>query len=277
MKNAFDFNKNKYTIEDLLLIMKMLRSEKGCPWDKEQTHKSIRHNFLEETYEALEAIDSEDPVLLKEELGDVLLQIVFHSQIEDEKGVFTFSDVADGICKKLIVRHPHIFKNVKAKDSAEVLSNWDEIKFKTKGIKSQSESMEKIPKVYPALMKSQKVQEKAKKAGFDWENIEGAFDKVAEETSELKHALLEEDAKKISDELGDLLFSVVNVARFCKMDAETALSKSTDKFVKRFTLLEGLANESGKSLKEMSPKDIDELWEEVKEVHNKDLLANPLG
>lgn len=277
MNNTIDINKSKYDLDDLLLIMKMLRSPNGCPWDKEQTHKSIRHNFLEETYEVLEAIDSENTELLKEELGDVLLQVVFHSQMEDEKDVFTFSDVADGICKKLIVRHPHIFYDTKVKDSAEVLSNWDEIKLKTKGIESQSEAMAKIPSVYPALMKSQKVQEKAKSAGFDWDNIEGAFEKVAEETNELKQALLENDAEEISDELGDLLFSVVNVARFCKMDAETALSKSTDKFVKRFTLLESISKERGQGIKGMTPKELDELWEEVKKVHNKDLLANPLG
>ncbi|HZJ75104.1 MAG TPA: nucleoside triphosphate pyrophosphohydrolase [Clostridia bacterium] len=277
MKNTIDINKSKYDLEDLLLIMRILRSRNGCPWDKEQTHKSIRHNFLEETYEVLEAIDSENSDLLKEELGDVLLQIVFHSQMEDEKGVFAFSDVADGICKKLIVRHPHIFNDTKVKDSTEVLSNWDEIKLRTKGIESQSGAMAKIPKIYPALTKSQKVQEKAKSAGFDWDNIEGAFDKVEEEINELKQALSEDDDERINDELGDLLFSVVNVARFCKMDAETALSKSTDKFIKRFTLLESTAKERGQSIKSMTPKELDKLWEEVKKVHNKDLLANPLG
>lgn len=256
--------KEKYEIGDLIGIMRILRSPDGCPWDREQTHQSIRHNFLEETYEALEAIDTSDTELLKEELGDVLLQIVFHARMEEEAGRFSFDDVADGICKKLIVRHPHVFADVSVGSSDEVLDNWDDIKLKTKGISSQGESMAKIPKVYPALMKSQKVQEKAKNSGFDWDDADGAFDKVTEESAELKEALLSGDSDRIRDELGDLLFSVVNVARFCKQDAETALSQATEKFVSRFTLVEQFAAERGFDMKSMTTQELDKLWKEAK-------------
>lgn len=268
-KMTADFRlKDKYEIGDLLEIMKILRSPNGCPWDREQTHQSIRHNFLEETYEVLEAIDKSDLELLKEELGDVLLQVVFHARMEEEADGFSFSDVADGICKKLIVRHPHVFSDVSVSSSAEVLENWDAIKRRTKGIPSQSEAMAKIPNVFPALMKSQKVQEKAKKAGFDWDSPDGAFDKVAEESEELKEALSSGDSEKILDELGDLLFSVVNVARFCSLDAETALSRATDKFIARFTSVENLALKRGLDMKSMPLQELDRLWQEVK-VHNK--------
>ncbi len=261
--------KDSYEIEDLLEIMRILRSFRGCPWDREQTHTSIRHNFLEETYEVLEAIDNSDSRLLEEELGDVLLQVVFHSQIEEETGGFSFSDVADGICKKLIVRHPHVFGSTTVENSDEVLYNWDTIKLRTKGIATQSEAMANIPKVYPALMKSQKVQEKAKKAGFDWDSADGAFDKILEERQELKEALLTGEDDRIQDELGDLLFAVVNVARFCHKDAETALSKATDKFILRFSTVERLALEQGLDLKSLSSEDLDKLWEQAKKVHNK--------
>ncbi|OQA49142.1 MAG: Nucleoside triphosphate pyrophosphohydrolase [Firmicutes bacterium ADurb.Bin300] len=261
--------KDSYEIGDLLEIMRILRSPRGCPWDREQTHKSIRHNFLEETYEVLEAIDNSDPELLKEELGDVLLQVVFHARMEEESGGFSFSDVADGICKKLIVRHPHVFGGITVENSAEVLNNWDKIKLKTKGISSQSEAMANIPHIYPALMKSQKVQEKAKKAGFDWDSADGAFDKIIEEREELKEALLSGDEGKIQDELGDLLFAVVNVARFCRQDAETALSRATDKFISRFSKVEHLALEQRLSLKSLSLQEMDKLWEQAKKVHNK--------
>lgn len=268
-KMSADFKlKDRYEIGDLLEIMKILRSQSGCPWDREQTHKSIRHNFLEETYEVLEAIDNSDTKLLEEELGDVLLQVVFHARMEEESGGFSFSDVSDGICKKLIVRHPHVFSDTSVSSSGEVLENWDTIKRKTKGISSQSEAMAKIPDVYPALMKSQKVQEKAKKAGFDWDSADGAFDKVAEESEELKEALSKGDGERILDELGDLLFSVVNVARFCSVDAETALSRATDKFIKRFTAVERLAIKRGLDMKSMPLQELDRLWEDVK-VHNK--------
>ena len=230
--------KPKYGFEDLLQIMKMLRAPGGCPWDREQTHKSIRQNFIEETYEVIEAIDTEDKELLKEELGDVLLQVVFHSEMESEVGSFDINDVCDGICKKLIVRHPHIFADVKADTTDEVLSNWDKIKMQTKSQKTQSDAMDSVSKSLPSLMRSEKLQKKAAKVGFDWPDVSGALQKVEEETQELKKAIEDGDKKGMEEELGDLLFSVVNVSRFLKVDSEEALYHACDKFTNRFRMVE---------------------------------------
>lgn len=256
--------KEKYDINDLNEIMHILRAPDGCPWDAEQTHKSIRKNFIEETYEVLEAIDNDDPELLKEELGDVLLQVVFHSNMEEEAGRFDLNDVADGICKKLIIRHPHVFGDVKVSGSDEVLSNWDDIKKQTKGQKTQTETMNSIPKVFPALMRAQKVQQKAKKVGFDWPDINGALDKLQEEIEELRQAIDKKDQDSCKDELGDVFFSAVNIARFLKLDAEEALTGSTDKFISRFSIVEKLAKESGKDMRDMSLEQLDELWDKAK-------------
>ena len=256
--------KEKYDINDLNEIMHILRAPGGCPWDAEQTHKSIRKNFIEETYEVLEAIDNDDPELLKEELGDVLLQVVFHSNMEEEAGRFNLNDVADGICKKLIIRHPHVFGDVKVSGSDEVLSNWDDIKKQTKGQKTQTETMNSIPKVFPALMRAQKVQQKAKKVGFDWPDIKGALDKLQEEIEELRQAIDKKDQDSCKDELGDVFFSAVNIARFLKLDAEEALTGSTDKFISRFSTVEKLAKENGKDMRDMSLKQLDELWDKAK-------------
>ncbi len=267
---AVDFEfKEKYNFDDLVEIIKILRAPGGCPWDREQTHKSIRENFLEETYEVLEAIDTDNKVLLEEELGDVLLQVVLHADMSSEEGNFDINDVSNGICKKLIIRHPHVFGDVNVNNTDDVLSNWDDIKRKTKNQATQTEAMAAIPATYPALMKAQKVQSKAKKAGFDWNNIDGAFDKISEETAELKEALNGGNQEKIQDELGDLFFSVVNVARFCKCDAETALELSTQKFMKRFAVVERLASEYGIDMKNEPIEVLDKLWDEAKELLNK--------
>lgn len=259
----FDF-KDKYGFEDLVNIVKILREPGGCPWDREQTHQSIRENFLEETYEVLEAIDTLNPVFMQEELGDVLLQIVLHSDMARDESWFTVDDVCNDICQKLIIRHPHVFGDVIVNSTGDVLKNWDDIKRQTKSQKTQSEAMAAIPATYPALMKAQKVQGKAKKAGFDWADAQGAFEKIAEESAELKEALAGGNRAAVEDELGDLLFSVVNVARFCKCDAETALEKATKKFTKRFTVTEKLAAEKGIDMKEASIDVLDELWNEAK-------------
>ena len=256
--------KDHYNIDDLLEIMKILRSPEGCPWDREQTHESIRQNFIEETYEAIEAIDTKDTELLKEELGDVLMQVVFHALMEEEAGKFDFSDVADGVCHKLIIRHPHVFGNVVAADSDQVLKNWDAIKMETKAQKTQSEVMDSVSKALPALMRSQKVQKKAAKAGFDWEDISGALDKVSEETEELKQAIDNSSQEHCLEELGDLLFSVVNVSRFLDLDSEYALTVACDKFIDRFKSVEFLASQRGINMKEASLRQLDALWEEVK-------------
>lgn len=262
---AVDFKfKDKYDFNDLVEITRILREPGGCPWDMEQTHKSVRENFLEETYEVIEAIDTDNPELMQEELGDVLLQVTLHSDMARTDGWFDINDVADGICQKLIIRHPHVFGDVTVGSTGDVLKNWDDIKRRTKKQLSQSEAMAAIPATYPALMKAQKVQEKAKKAGFDWRDSSGAFQKIAEETAELKVALSKGVKEDIEDELGDVLFSVVNAARFCDCEAETALDKATKKFMKRFTVTEKLADEKGIDMKTASIEVLDELWDEAK-------------
>lgn len=261
--------KQNYTFDDLVAIMKLLRAPGGCPWDREQTHQSIRQNFIEETYEAIEAIDTDDTELLKEELGDVLLQVVFHAEMENEKGTFDIDGVADGICKKLIVRHPHIFSDTQADTTEKVLKNWDAIKMKTKSQSTQAEVMQGISKALPALMRSTKIQQKAAKAGFDWENADGAFEKVEEELSELRQAFAQQDSAACEEELGDLLFSVVNVSRFVGTDAEKALYKACDKFTGRFAAVERLALQRGIDMNSATLTQLDSLWDEVKECQNK--------
>ena len=262
---AIDFKfKDRYDFHDLVEIVKALRSPGGCPWDIEQTHQSIRENFLEETYEVIEAIDTLNPELMQEELGDVLLQVVMHSDMARDEGWFNMNDVCNDICQKLIIRHPHVFGDVTVNSTGDVLKNWDDIKRQTKKQTTQSVAMAAIPATYPALMKAQKVQSKAKKAGFDWDNADGAFLKIQEESAELREALSKGDKAAVEDELGDLLFSVVNVARFCDCEAETALDKATKKFMARFTIVEGLAEEKGIDMKNSSVEILDELWEEAK-------------
>ena len=256
--------KEAYNITDLIGIMRILRSPDGCPWDKVQTHESIRQNFIEETYEAVEAIDKGDSPLLREELGDVLMQVIFHSLMEEEEGRFNFDDVCDDVCKKLIIRHPHVFGNVEADTPDEVLRNWDAIKMQTKSQESFADSVDDVARSLPALMRAQKVQKRSAKSGMDFEDVESAADKVLEEHAELLAAVKSGDKAKTEDELGDLLFSVVNIARFVGADAELALSKATDKFAARFRAVEELAHSRGIDMKTASTELIDSLWEEVK-------------
>lgn len=256
-KENFDFN-------DLVEIMKYLRAPDGCPWDRVQTHESIRSNFIEETYEVIEAIDNKDSELLKEELGDVLLQVVFHSEMSAEENEFDINDVINGVCKKLVERHPHVFGDVKAENSEEALLSWDNVKMNSKSQKKQSEAMDSVSKALPSLMRAEKIQKKAAKVGFDWDNVDGALDKVAEETDELKEAVDSGSYEQQCEELGDLLFSVVNVSRFLKVDSEKALYDACDKFTDRFKALEILADERGIDIKTASLSQLDSLWEEVK-------------
>ncbi len=258
--------KSNYNFEDLVRIMELLRSDNGCPWDREQTHKSIRQNFIEETYEAIEAIDSDNPDLLCEELGDVLLQVVFHARLSEEEQSFDINDVCDGICKKLIVRHPHVFSNVSADTTEKVLQNWDAIKMSTKSQKTQADAIDSVAKSLPSLMRSQKIQQKAAKVGFDWDNAEGALEKVYEEISELKDAISSGNAENQEEELGDLLFSVVNVARFLKVDSERALYDACDKFSARFRIVEQLAGENNIDLKTAGIEALDVLWDKAKAI-----------
>lgn len=260
-----DFNfKENYGFDDLLAIMAILRAPGGCPWDREQTHSSIKQSFIEETYEVIEAINKDDKVLLCEELGDVLLQVVFHAQMEKEAGVFDMSNVCDGICKKLIERHPHVFGEVKVDSSAEVLDNWDTIKRKSKQQSTQGQAMQKIPLELPALMRAQKLQSKAKKAGFDWDDVSGAYDALQKEIEELKDAQQSGNAETIQDELGDVLFSAVNIARFLDVDAEQALTGANNKFLSRYLLVESLAQSRGIDMKNTPIEELDKLWEEAK-------------
>lgn len=261
-----DYNfKNKYGFSDLVEIMSILRSPGGCPWDAEQTHESIRSSFIEETYEAIEAINKKDKELLCEELGDVLLQVVFHAQIEKENGSFDIDSVTDGICKKLIERHPHVFSDVNADTTQKVLDNWDTIKRKSKNQKTQGSSMQKVPKELPALMRAQKIQGKAKKDGYDFESIDEAYKALYSEVEELKQAAESGEAKEhIKEELGDVLFSAVNLARFLDVDSEEALTMANDKFISRYLAVEAIAEKQNLVLKELSASQLDELWTKAK-------------
>jgi len=256
--------KKRYGFGDLVAIMSILRGPGGCPWDAEQTHASIRMNLLEEAYEVAEAIDKHSPAMLKEELGDLLLQVVFHAEIASEGEGFGIDDVCDGICRKLILRHPHIFADAVAETPEAVLKNWDDIKRAEKGHATRSQTLRSVPKTLPALMKSQKLQQKAAKAGFDWPDIEGPIQKLYEELTEFKEALKSGRRKDVEDELGDMLFSIVNIARFAGVDAEKALSGACEKFTARFERMEDLANAGGQSVEALSPEALDRLWEAVK-------------
>lgn len=256
--------RERYGIGDLLAIMELLRSPEGCPWDREQTHGSIRKNFIEETYEAVEAIDAADSELLREELGDVLLQVVFHTQMEQEQNRFDFGDVCDGICKKLILRHPHIFADTSVNSAGEVLRNWEEIKRREKRQETHAQSVESVPRALPALMRSQKVQSRAAKSGFDYPDAAWAISDLRSEVDELAGAVACGDAAGVDEELGDVLFSAVNVARFVGVDAEQSLTRSCDKFVARFALVEQLARERGIDMREAGIDSLNGLWAEAK-------------
>ncbi|MEG1043324.1 MAG: nucleoside triphosphate pyrophosphohydrolase [Oscillospiraceae bacterium] len=260
-----EFNfKNEYTCDDLLKIMDILRSKNGCPWDINQTHTSIKSNVIEEAYEVLDAIEMESDDMLKEELGDLLLQVVFHSQIAKEEKSFNFDDVADGICKKLIERHPHIFSNVVVNSTNEVLDNWDTIKQKQKGQKTCLETLESVPKVFPSLMRSQKVQKRAAKSGFDYPDLQMAFDDLQSEIVELQQAISNNDVENIFEELGDVAFSVVNVSRFLGVDCEDATQKSCDKFIDRFSKVEKLAISNDIDMQNASIDVLNGLWKQAK-------------
>ena len=253
---------DSYGLNDLEKIVTILRAPGGCPWDGEQTHESLRRGLIEESCEVIEAINEQNPEHLKEELGDVLLQVVFHADIEREAGRFTLDDVADGICKKLIFRHPHVFGDVQVSGSDEVLVNWDELKREEKHQESYTDTLTSVAKSLPALWRAEKVQKKAKKAGFDWSDAQGAVDKLSEELSELKEAMAQ--GTNVHEELGDLLFAAVNVSRFVGADPEETLNAATEKFISRFAKVEALASAQGKDMKEMSLSELDALWEQVK-------------
>ena len=260
--------KSNYSIDDLIEIVKLLRGEGGCPWDREQTHESIKADFIEETCEAIEAIDLKDTELLREELGDVLLQVVFHCRLEEEVGSFRFEDICDGICKKLIVRHPHVFGSVQADNTDQVLKNWDAIKMQTKGQESYTDTLTSVAKSLPALMRAQKVGKRAMRAGMDFRTTQDAIDCIANEKAELDAAVANGDKKNIEEELGDLLFSCVNAARHLGVDAELALKASTEKFINRFSVTEELTKAEGLNMKELPIEELDLYWDKAKSIIN---------
>lgn len=256
--------KDQYDIDDLCQIMEILRSDNGCPWDREQTHASIRKDFLEEVYEAVEAIDMNSPEMLREELGDVLLQVVFHSRIEEEKNSFSFGDVVNDICQKLIIRHPHVFGNVKVSDTEDVLKNWNDIKQQTKGQETASETLESVCSALPALMRAQKLGQRAKRAGMDFDSAEDALIRLQEEIAELSAAVEAGETDNIREEIGDVLFSAVNVSRLCGEDAEECLTRSSDKFIGRFKAVEDILRSEGKDMKSLTINELDALWQKAK-------------
>ena len=219
--------KDRYGLSDFVDIIAYLRSERGCPWDREQTHESIRRNVLEEAYEVCEAIDEHDSDHLREELGDLLMQVIFHARMEEEAGGWDIDDVADEACKKLVHRHPHVFGSVKAETSEKVLDNWDAIKRADRAQSTMASAMDGVSAAMPALWRADKIQHKAAKLGFDWPTVAGAMDKVREEADELQQGIDAGDLENIKEELGDIMFSVVNVARFYKLDCEELLHASS--------------------------------------------------
>ena len=259
-------------IERLHDIMTRLRDpETGCPWDREQTLESLKPCVLEETYELLAAMDRPaDKANYVEELGDVLLQVMFQAVMAEQEGRFTFDDVANAIADKLVHRHPHVFGTVDAKDSATVLRNWEQIKQMEHKKEARHSALDGVPPTLPALLKAQRIQEKAARVGFDWKDSAGPMEKIREETDELAEAIAERpskrpaDSDRVKEELGDLLFSVCNLARHLGVDAESALEGTSAKFARRFREVEAAAKRGGRSLKDMSLAEMDELWDEAK-------------
>ena len=250
--------KAQYTVEDLRRIVALLRAPGGCPWDGAQTHESIRRNFIEEAYEVAEAIDEQNPAHLKEELGDVLLQVVFHASLEKDAGRFDLDDVADGICKKLIFRHPHVFG-----DGGEgTAESWEVLKRREKGQTTYTATLEAVAKSLPGLWRAEKLQSKAEKAGFEWPNAQAALDKLAEELGELQSAVT--DDTNIKEELGDLLFAAVKVARFFHIDPEEALEGTCEKFIRRFSAVEAAVTAQGQDMKDVDVSQLMVYWNRAK-------------
>ena len=255
-------NKPAYGVYDLKKLMELLRSPDGCPWDSEQTHESIRRNLLEEAYEAAEAIDEDDAEHLLEELGDVLMQVVFHADIAAKAGRFDLDDIADATCRKLIRRHPHVFGDVKAANGSESLVFWESIKQEEKQQETVSEAMSSVAKNLPALWRAEKIQKKAAKAGFDWPDYSGALEALRAELDELESAIA--SGEGIEEELGDILFSVVNTARFFSIDPEMALGCSSDKFISRFKRVEDAVRDAGMRLDDMSLDELEAFYQKAK-------------
>lgn len=256
----------KYSFEDLCLLAKLLRAEGGCPWDREQTHKSIRKDIIEETYEVIEAIDKEDPELMREELGDLLWQVVFHAELEREEGRADMSDIVHDICSKLVHRHPHVFGSVVAETSEVVLDNWEKIKTEEKQRNTVTSKLESVPPALPALMRAQKIGKRA--PFFDFADAEEVLVKLEEETNELKDAIASGNKFNIDEEFGDLLFTAVSLARKLGIDAEESLTKASEKFIKRFSVLEAEVIAEDKDITTLSMVELDVIWDRIKHRKN---------
>ncbi len=256
--------KEKYDIEDFRKIMEILRAPGGCPWDAEQTHESIRRNVIEEAYELAHAIDLGDIENLREELGDLLMQVIFHSRMEEEKGNFDFNDVADVACKKLVFRHPHVFGDAVCENSEEVLKTWDEVKRVEKAQSTVTSTMEGVAETLPALWRAEKIQKKASVCGFEWPDVSYALMKVDEEFGELKDGIAANDKENIEEEIGDLLYTVVNVARHCGVDPETALHKACEKSIRRFRNMEEKVLSEGRKLEDISVVEMERYYQLVR-------------
>ncbi len=252
---------------ELLSLMKRLRGPGGCPWDAEQTHESLTRYLLEETYEVIEAIETHSPELLKEELGDLLLQPVFHAAIAEENGVFTMKDIIATLCDKLIRRHPHVFGDMQIADSAAQVENWEQIKKQEKGAERKS-ALSGVPPNLPALLKAQKITEKAARVGFDWEHVDQVMAKVMEELHEFEEAMLANDSDHMEAELGDLLFAIVNLGRFLSINPEEALRKTILRFQQRFSHVEASLQAANLQMKDTPLAEMDRLWEEAKKLEN---------
>ncbi|MEO8205405.1 MAG: nucleoside triphosphate pyrophosphohydrolase [Chthoniobacterales bacterium] len=252
-------------LDRLRKIVAQLREPDGCPWDREQTHKSLREGLLEECYETIDAINRSDDENLREELGDLLLHVVMHSHIASERSTFSLDDVIVNVCEKLIRRHPHVFGDKKSVDTAGVLLQWDEIKRAEKVDQGKTGSLlSEVPQAFPALLRAQKIQKKAASVGFDWPDAAPVLDKIREETNELSEAMEEKNAAAIAEEMGDLLFSVVNLARKLKLNAEFTLTEATDKFVRRFEKVESHVRTRNQQMEDLPLSELDEIWNTVK-------------
>ena len=259
-----DFSfKERYGVYDLVDIVKKLRAPEGCPWDKVQTHETLRKDFIEEVYEAVEAIDEKSREHLREELGDVLLQVVFHCVLETEQGSFDIDDVADEVCKKMIFRHPHVFGSVTAETPEEVLKNWDQIKMQSKSQSLASEAMDSVSKALPALMRSEKLWKKAERGGLAPKPAKDAFDETQEKLDELRELIAADDRDAYQKKLGELLFSVVGMSRCMKADCERSPYDACDNFIERFRSLEASAAEKGIEIQKLNSEEVADLWNDI--------------
>jgi tetrapyrrole methylase family protein/MazG family protein len=261
--------KRQELFEKLVEVVAALRGENGCPWDKEQTHSTLKSSLLEETYEVIEAIDANAPVKLQEELGDLLMQIMLHAQIAQDEKKFNIDDVIQTITEKLIRRHPHVFGDVQVKDSTQVLSNWEAIKRNEETFQERESLLDGIPMQLPSLVRARKIQSKASRVGFDWEQAEEVLSKIDEELEELKSSINSSNQADIEMEIGDLLFSIVNLSRFLNVDSEDALRKVNEKFIRRFKMMETEIKRQGKRFEDYDLEGLDEFWEKAKRKEGK--------